>query len=157
MRTGIAISDTTAGLFLAQGILLALLQRHQTGEGQWVQTSLLQAQIFMLDFQAARWLTEGQVARSLLDRAAMHQSLEVRVPLLDLELVDLAARIEVLPDRLPLVLVFAACSTKQAPTGTADAITVERHTPPLSKPMYATFGCCATPETARARPARACS
>ena len=63
MRVGIPIADLTAGIFLSQGILLALIQRTETGKGQWVQTSLLQAEIFMLDFQAARWLIEGHVAR----------------------------------------------------------------------------------------------
>jgi formyl-CoA transferase len=63
MRVGIPIADLTSGLLLAQGILLALLQREQTGFGQWVHTSLLEAQIFMLDFQAARWLIKGEVAK----------------------------------------------------------------------------------------------
>ena len=63
MRVGIPIADLTAGIFLSQGILLALIQRSETGKGQWVQTSLLQAEIFMLDFQAARWLIEGNVAK----------------------------------------------------------------------------------------------
>ena len=63
MRVGIPIADLTAGIFLSQGILLALIQRTETGKGQWVQTSLLQAEIFMLDFQAARWLIEGHVAK----------------------------------------------------------------------------------------------
>ena len=61
MRVGIPVADLTAGLFCAQGILLALLERERSGEGQWVQTSLLQAQVFMLDFQAARWLVDGEV------------------------------------------------------------------------------------------------
>jgi formyl-CoA transferase len=63
MRVGIPIADLTAGLFAALGILTALLERDASGEGQWVTTSLLQAQIFMLDFQASRFLTEGQVAK----------------------------------------------------------------------------------------------
>jgi formyl-CoA transferase len=63
MRVGIPIADLTAGLFAALGILTALLERETSGEGQWVSTSLLQAQIFMLDFQASRFLTEGQVAK----------------------------------------------------------------------------------------------
>jgi crotonobetainyl-CoA:carnitine CoA-transferase CaiB-like acyl-CoA transferase len=62
MRVGIPVADLTAGLFCAMGILTALLERDVSGEGQWVQTSLLQAQIFMLDFQAARWLMEQDVA-----------------------------------------------------------------------------------------------
>ena len=63
VRVGIPVADLTAGLFAAQGILIALLQREDTGEGQWVRTSLLQAQIAMLDFQAARWLIAEEVAR----------------------------------------------------------------------------------------------
>ena len=63
VRVGIPIADLTSGLLLAQGILLALYQREQTGRGQWVHTSLLEAQIFMLDFQAARWLISGEVAK----------------------------------------------------------------------------------------------
>src|ERR1700728_1946630 len=51
LRVGIPIADLTAGIFCAQGILLALLEREKTGEGQWVNTSLLESQIFMLDFQ----------------------------------------------------------------------------------------------------------
>ena len=61
MRVGIPIADLTAGGFAAQGVLLALLGREKTGEGQWVQTSLLQAQIAMLDFQATRWLMDDHV------------------------------------------------------------------------------------------------
>jgi crotonobetainyl-CoA:carnitine CoA-transferase CaiB-like acyl-CoA transferase len=61
MRVGIPIADLCAGLFAAQGALLALLERERTGKGQWVQTSLLQAQTFMLDFQAARWLMDREV------------------------------------------------------------------------------------------------
>ena len=61
VRVGIPLADLTAGLFCALGILTALLEREKSGEGQWVTTSLLQAQVFMLDFQAARYLTEGEV------------------------------------------------------------------------------------------------
>lgn len=61
MRVGIPIADLTGGLYCALGILVALLARGDTGEGQWVQTSLLQAQIAMLDFQATRWLMDGEV------------------------------------------------------------------------------------------------
>ena len=62
VRVGIPISDLTAGMLLAQGVLLALFERERSGEGQWVHTSLLEAQIQMLDFQAARWLIAGEVA-----------------------------------------------------------------------------------------------
>jgi formyl-CoA transferase len=61
VRAGIAISDSTSGLYCAFGIVLALLDRTRTGEGQWVHTSLLQALIAMLDFQAARWLIGHEV------------------------------------------------------------------------------------------------
>ena len=61
VRVGIPISDLSAGMYLAIGILVALLERERSGEGQWVHTSLLEAQISMLDFQAARWLIAEQV------------------------------------------------------------------------------------------------
>jgi crotonobetainyl-CoA:carnitine CoA-transferase CaiB-like acyl-CoA transferase len=63
MRVGIPVADLTAGLFCALGILVALLERESSGEGQWITTSLLQAQIFMLDFQAARWLQAREVPK----------------------------------------------------------------------------------------------
>jgi len=63
VRAGIPLADLSAGLFCAMGILTALLEREVSGEGQWVQTSLLQAQAFMLDFQAARYLVSGEVAQ----------------------------------------------------------------------------------------------
>jgi len=61
VRAGIAVADVTAGVFCAMGILIALLEREESGEGQWVQTSLLAAQIALLDFQAARWLLNQEV------------------------------------------------------------------------------------------------
>jgi formyl-CoA transferase len=63
VRVGIPVADLCAGLFCALGILTALHEREVSGEGQHVATSLLQAQIFMLDFQAARWLQAGEVAK----------------------------------------------------------------------------------------------
>ena len=62
VRVGIPIADLTAGNLLALGIMTALFDRERTGVGRWVHTSLLEAQIFMLDFQAARWLIAGEVA-----------------------------------------------------------------------------------------------
>ena len=62
-RVGIAISDTSAGMFLGQGILLALLHRERTGAGQWVHTSLFEAMLNKLDFQAARYTMNGEVPR----------------------------------------------------------------------------------------------
>ena len=61
MRVGIPIADLSAGFMLAQGILIALLEREVSGEGQWVYTSLLEAQIQMMDFQAARYLLFEEV------------------------------------------------------------------------------------------------
>src|SRR3546814_13895924 len=61
VRVGIPIADLTSGGFLAQGILVALLDREVTGKGRWVHTSLLEAQIAMLDFQATRWTMDGEV------------------------------------------------------------------------------------------------
>jgi len=60
MRVGIPVADLSAGLLAANGVLLALMHRERTGKGQWVQTSLLNAQLFMLDFQAARWVMSGE-------------------------------------------------------------------------------------------------
>ena len=61
MRSGAAISDVTAGLLLANGICMALLEREDSGEGQWVHTSLIEAMIFLLDFQAARWTMKQEL------------------------------------------------------------------------------------------------
>ena len=61
VRVGIPIADLCSGIFLAQGILIALLERERTGEGTWVHTSLLEAMLSMLDFQASRWLMAGEV------------------------------------------------------------------------------------------------
>jgi len=61
MRVGIPVADLCAGMFAAQGTMLALLEREVSGKGQWVRTSLLEAMVQMLDFQAARYLKEGVV------------------------------------------------------------------------------------------------
>jgi len=61
VRVGIPVADLTAGIFLAQGILCALIERERSGKGQWVHTSLLEAMVTMLDFQAARWLIDGAI------------------------------------------------------------------------------------------------
>tara|TARA_Y100001934_G_scaffold265176_1_gene343019 strand:+ start:10091 stop:11284 length:1194 start_codon:yes stop_codon:yes gene_type:complete len=61
VRVGIPIADLTAGLFCAHGIMVALFERERSGVGQWVHTSLLQAQLFMLDFQGARYTVDGDV------------------------------------------------------------------------------------------------
>ena len=61
VRVGIPVADLTAGMYLAEGILVSLLEREKSGKGQWVHTSLLQAMVTMLDFQAARWLIDGEI------------------------------------------------------------------------------------------------
>ncbi|PZW37707.1 formyl-CoA transferase [Humitalea rosea] len=62
VRVGIPIADLTAGNLLALAVMMALFNREKTGEGRWVHTSLLEAMVFMLDFQASRWLLAGEVA-----------------------------------------------------------------------------------------------
>lgn len=61
MRAGIPVADLTSGLFCAIGTLIALLEREESGEGQWIHTSLLQSQVWMMDFQAMRWLMNGEI------------------------------------------------------------------------------------------------
>jgi crotonobetainyl-CoA:carnitine CoA-transferase CaiB-like acyl-CoA transferase len=61
LRVGVAVTDIMAGAFLAQGILIALLDREVSGEGRWVQTSLIEAGITLLDFQATRWTMDKKV------------------------------------------------------------------------------------------------
>ena len=61
VRVGVAVTDIMAGAFLAQGILIALLDREVSGEGRWVQTSLLEAGITLMDFQATRWTMDKKV------------------------------------------------------------------------------------------------
>jgi crotonobetainyl-CoA:carnitine CoA-transferase CaiB-like acyl-CoA transferase len=63
VRAGIPVADLTAGLYTAIGILVALLEREQTGRGRWVHTSLLEAMIAMMDFQATRWTMAGEVPK----------------------------------------------------------------------------------------------
>jgi crotonobetainyl-CoA:carnitine CoA-transferase CaiB-like acyl-CoA transferase len=63
VRVGIPIADLCAGIFAAQGVLVALLEREQSGRGQFVHTSLLESMVYMMDFQTARWTVDGEVAR----------------------------------------------------------------------------------------------
>ena len=63
MRVGTAVADLSAGLYAALGIFTALLERETSGEGQWVQSNLLQAQIGLMDFQAAKYLMTGEVPK----------------------------------------------------------------------------------------------
>ncbi|MBS7810574.1 CaiB/BaiF CoA transferase family protein [Roseococcus pinisoli] len=62
MRVGIPINDLTAGNLLAFAVMMALYEREKTGRGRYVHTSLLETEVFMLDFQATRWLQKGEVA-----------------------------------------------------------------------------------------------
>lgn len=64
MRAGAAVADSSSGLYAAIGILVALQERAQSGQGQWVQSSLLESQIALMDFQAARYLVDGEVPQS---------------------------------------------------------------------------------------------
>ena len=61
VRVGIPVCDLTAGIFLAEGIMAALIERERSGRGQWVHTSLLEAMVRMLDFQATRWLIGKEI------------------------------------------------------------------------------------------------
>ena len=61
MRVGLPIADLCAGIFAAQGVLVALLERENSGKGQWIHTSLLEAMVYMMDFQTARWLIDGEI------------------------------------------------------------------------------------------------
>jgi len=63
VRVGIPIADLCAGIFAAQGILVALLEREHSGRGQFVHTSLLESMVYMMDFQTARWTIDGEVAQ----------------------------------------------------------------------------------------------
>lgn len=65
MRVGCAVADVGAGLLAALGIMTALYERERSGEGQWVQSNLLQAGIQLLDFQAARFTMSGEVPRQV--------------------------------------------------------------------------------------------
>ncbi len=62
VRVGIPIADLCAGIFAAQGILVALLERESSGRGQWLHTSLLESMVYMMDFQTSRFLIDGEVA-----------------------------------------------------------------------------------------------
>jgi crotonobetainyl-CoA:carnitine CoA-transferase CaiB-like acyl-CoA transferase len=62
VRVGIPIADLCAGIFAAQGILVALLERESSGQGQWLHTSLLESMVYMMDFQTSRFLIDGEVA-----------------------------------------------------------------------------------------------
>ena len=61
LRVGLPIADLCAGIFAAYGVTVALLEREASGKGQWLHTSLLEAQMYMMDFQTARWTIEGEI------------------------------------------------------------------------------------------------
>ncbi len=62
MRVGIPVGDLCAGIFAAQGVLVALLERETSGKGQWLHTSLLESMVYMMDFQTSRYLIDGDIA-----------------------------------------------------------------------------------------------
>ncbi|MFZ5782770.1 MAG: CaiB/BaiF CoA transferase family protein [Pseudomonadota bacterium] len=59
-RIPLAISDVGAGLYLTIGILAALQARQKTGEGQWVETSLLEATVSLGVYEAASFFATGK-------------------------------------------------------------------------------------------------
>jgi crotonobetainyl-CoA:carnitine CoA-transferase CaiB-like acyl-CoA transferase len=61
LRVGVPIADLCAGIFAAYGVSVALLEREKSGKGQWLHTSLLEAMIYMMDFQTSRWTIEGEI------------------------------------------------------------------------------------------------
>src|SRR5947199_513655 len=61
VRVGLPIADLCAGIFAAYGVTVALLEREASGKGQWLHTSLLEAQIYMMDFQTSRWTIDGEI------------------------------------------------------------------------------------------------
>jgi crotonobetainyl-CoA:carnitine CoA-transferase CaiB-like acyl-CoA transferase len=61
MRVGVPIADLCAGIFAAYGVTVALLEREQSGKGQWLHTSLLESMIYMMDFQTSRWTVDGEI------------------------------------------------------------------------------------------------
>jgi formyl-CoA transferase len=61
LRVGLPIADLCAGIFAAYGVTVALLEREASGKGQWLHTSLLEAQMYMMDFQTARWTIDGEI------------------------------------------------------------------------------------------------
>jgi formyl-CoA transferase len=61
LRVGLPIADLCAGIFAAYGVTVALLERQASGRGQWLHTSLLEAQMYMMDFQTSRWTIDGEI------------------------------------------------------------------------------------------------
>jgi crotonobetainyl-CoA:carnitine CoA-transferase CaiB-like acyl-CoA transferase len=61
VRVGIPIADLCGGIFAAYGVTVALLEREQSGKGQWLHTSLLEAMVYMMDFQTSRWTIDGEI------------------------------------------------------------------------------------------------
>ena len=72
VRVGIPIADLSAGFNLAMGVMIALYERERSGKGQWVRTSLLEAQIAMMDLQAARYLMKGDVPKQAGNNHPVH-------------------------------------------------------------------------------------
>jgi formyl-CoA transferase len=64
-KAGVPLSDLAAGLFGAYGILCALEYRERTGEGQLVDTSLLEAAMALTVWEATEYWVTGQAPRPL--------------------------------------------------------------------------------------------
>jgi crotonobetainyl-CoA:carnitine CoA-transferase CaiB-like acyl-CoA transferase len=61
VRVGVAIGDQTAGMWCAIGVLAAVAERHTTGRGRRVETSLLAGLVGLMSVQAQRYLSLGEV------------------------------------------------------------------------------------------------
>lgn len=65
IRAGVAIADISCGIFCALGILTALMERERSGQGQWVQTSLMESLLSFMDLHAARYLVNDIVPKQV--------------------------------------------------------------------------------------------
>ena len=63
-RFGVPIADIAAGMFAAYAIVSALFHRERTGEGQYIDTSMLGGQIALLTYQAGIYFATGEAPRS---------------------------------------------------------------------------------------------
>ncbi|MHA3838162.1 CaiB/BaiF CoA transferase family protein [Terrabacter sp. AAH1] len=63
-RVGVPIADLLSGMYGAYGVVAALNERHRTGKGSVVRTSLLASVVGVHAFQGTRWTVAGEVGRS---------------------------------------------------------------------------------------------
>ena len=64
-KSGIPLSDLAAGLFAAYGILCALEYRERTGEGQFVDTSLLESAMALTVWESAEYWATGRTPKAM--------------------------------------------------------------------------------------------